>query len=50
MQAWQVAPLKPGDRVELIGFAGVVGRPRLMRVEYLIVDGQAYGLRSSPAR
>lgn len=50
MEAWQIAPLKAGDRVELIGYAGVPGRPRLMRVEYLIVDGRAYGLRSSPAR
>jgi hypothetical protein len=26
----------------------VPGKPKLMRVEYLIVNGQAYGLRSSP--
>ena len=50
MEAWQVAPLKAGDRIELIGYAGVPGKPRLMRVEYLFVNGQAYGLRSSPAR
>jgi hypothetical protein len=48
MEAWQVAPLKAGDRVELIGYTGVPGKPKLMRVEYLIVNGQAYGLRSSP--
>jgi hypothetical protein len=48
MEAWKVAPLKEGDRVELIGYAGVAGKPRLLRVEYLIVNGQAYGLRSSP--
>jgi len=50
MEAWQIAPLKAGDRVELIGYAGVPGRPRLMRAEYLIVDGRAYGLRSAPLR
>jgi hypothetical protein len=48
MQAWNVAPLKAGDRIELIGYAGVPGKPKLMRVEYLIVNGTAYGLRSSP--
>ncbi len=48
MQAWNVAPLKAGDRVELIGYTGVPGKPKLMRVEYLIVNGTAYGLRSSP--
>jgi hypothetical protein len=48
MEAWRVAPLKAGDRIELIGYTGVPGKPKLMRVEYLIVNGQAYGLRSSP--
>jgi hypothetical protein len=48
MQAWNVAPLKAGDRIELIGYAGVPGKPKLMRVEYLIVNGTAYGLRSNP--
>lgn len=50
MQAWGVAPLKPGDRIEVIGYTGVAGKPRLMRVEYLIVNGTAHGLRSSPVR
>jgi hypothetical protein len=50
MNAWGVAPLKAGDRIEVIGYSGVAGKPRLMRVEYLIVNGTAYGLRSSPAR
>jgi hypothetical protein len=50
MEAWGITPLRVGDRIELIGYAGVPGKPRLLRVEYLIVDGQAYGLRSSPAR
>lgn len=50
MEAWGVMPLKAGDRVELIGYAGVAGKPRLMRVEYLIVQGRAAGLRSAPQR
>lgn len=50
MNAWGVVPLKVGDRIEVIGYSGVAGKPRLMRVEYLIVNGTAYGLRSSPAR
>ena len=50
MEAWGITPLRVGDRIELIGYAGVPGKPKLLRVEYLIVDGQAYGLRSAPAR
>lgn len=45
-----MTPLKVGDRVELIGYTGVPGKPKLLRVEYLFVNGQAYGLRSSPVR
>ena len=50
MQAWNVAEIKPGAQVSLIGFtfAGEKGQP-VLRVEYLFVDGKAYGLRSSPA-
>jgi hypothetical protein len=50
LSAWGVAPLKVGDRIEVIGYSGVAGKPRLVRVEYLIVNGTAYGLRSSPVR
>lgn len=50
MEAWGVAPLKVGDRIEVIGYVGVPGKPRVMRVEYLIVNGTAYGMRSSPVR
>lgn len=50
MEAWGVPPLKAGDRIEVIGYTGVAGKPKLMRVEYLMVNGTAYGLRSSPAR
>ena len=49
MQAWNVAEIKLGAQVSLIGFtfAGEKGQP-VLRVEYLFVDGKAYGLRSSP--
>ena len=50
MEAWGVAPLKVGDRIEVIGYVGVPGKPKVMRVEYLIVNGTTYGLRSSPVR
>lgn len=50
MEAWKVAEIRNGDPVELLGFAapGEKGEP-VIRVEYLFVAGQAYGLRSSPA-
>jgi hypothetical protein len=50
MNAWQVAEIKPGDRVALLGFtfAGERGEP-ILRVEYLWAGGGVYGLRSSPA-
>lgn len=50
MNAWQVAELKDGDRVAMVGFtfAGEKGDP-VLRVEYLLVGAKTYGLRSSPA-
>lgn len=50
MQAWQVAEIKPGSQVSMVGFTftGEKGAA-VLRVEYLFVDGKAYGLRSSPA-
>jgi hypothetical protein len=50
MQAWQVAEIKPGASLALVGytFPGEKGEP-IVRVEYLFVDGKAYALRSSPA-
>ncbi len=50
MQAWQVAEIKPGQQLAVVGFtfAGEKG-DTVLRVEYLFVDGKAYGLRSSPA-
>lgn len=50
MQAWQVAEIKPGAQLSVVGytFSGEKGEA-VLRVEYLFVDGKAYGLRSSPA-
>jgi len=50
MQAWKVAEIKPGQSVAVVGytFANEQGGA-VLRVEYLFVDGKAYGLRSSPA-
>jgi hypothetical protein len=50
MEAWQVAEIKPGTDVSVLGFAfgDERGEP-VLRAEYLWVAGKAYALRSSPA-
>jgi hypothetical protein len=50
MGAWQVAEIKAGDALALLGFtfAGEKG-DAILRAEYLFVAGKTYGLRSSPA-
>ena len=50
LEAWKVAEIKNGDRVEVLGYTtvGEKGEP-VLRAEYLFVDGRAYGMRSSPA-
>lgn len=50
MEAWKVAEIQPGAMISLVGFTlkGEKG-DAVVRVEYLFVDGKAYGLRSSPA-
>ena len=50
LQAWQVAEIKPGTDVAVLGFTfnDEKGEP-VLRAEYLWVGGKAYGLRSSPA-
>lgn len=50
MEAWKVQEIKPGARISAVGFASKDEKGEaVMRVEYLFVDGKAYGLRSSPA-
>jgi hypothetical protein len=50
MEQWKIAPLKNGDAVAMVGFtfAGEKG-DAVLRVEYLLVGANTYGLRSSPA-
>lgn len=50
MEAWKVAEIKAGAMISLVGFTfkGEKG-DAIVRVEYLFVDGKAYGLRSAPA-
>ena len=50
MQAWNVAEIKPGQAVALVGYTLPTEKGEaVLRVEVLFVDGKAYGLRSSPA-
>ena len=50
MQQWGLSQApKVGDRIEVIGYALADSSKRVLRVEYLFIDGKAYGLRSSPA-
>jgi hypothetical protein len=50
MQQWGLSQApKVGDRIEVIGYTLTDGSKRLMRVEYLFINGKAHGLRSSPA-
>lgn len=49
MQAWQVAEIKPGTALSVLGFTLREEKgDAVLRVEYLFVDGKAYGLRSGP--
>lgn len=50
LQAWNLAEIKPGATVSIVGFTfnGEKGDP-ILRAEYLFIDGKAYGFRSSPA-
>lgn len=50
MQAWKVAPLQVGDEIAVLGFTFQDEKGEaILRVEYLFVGSQVYGLRSSPA-
>lgn len=50
MEQWKIEPIKDGQTVAMLGFtfAGEKG-DALLRVEYLFVGANTYGLRSSPA-
>ena len=50
MQAWGLSqPPKVGDRIEVIGY-GLAddNNKRLLRAEYLFINGKVYAFRSSP--
>ena len=50
MEAWKVAPVKPGATVGVLGFTFKEEKGEaILRAEYLFVGAQAYGLRSGPA-
>ena len=50
MQAWNVAEIKPGANVAVLGFTFIGEKGEaVLRVEYLFVGGNTYALRSSPA-
>lgn len=50
LQAWKVTPLKAADEIALLGFTFKDEQgPAILRVEYLLVGSQVFGLRSSPA-
>jgi hypothetical protein len=50
LEAWQMAEIKPGTDVSVLGFTfGEEKGEPVLRAEYLWVGGKAYGLRSSPA-
>jgi hypothetical protein len=50
MDSWRIQETKPGTLVSAIGYGTKEEKKEaVMRVEYLFVDGNAYGLRSSPA-
>jgi hypothetical protein len=52
MDAWGVARIAAGAQVELVGYTFPQGKSgeRVMRVEFLFIDGKAYSIRSMPKR
>lgn len=50
MQAWNVAEIKAGTSLAVLGFTLTAEKGEaVLRVEYLFVAGNTYALRSSPA-
>lgn len=50
LQAWNVAEIKPGTSIAVLGFTLTAEKGEaLLRAEYLFVAGNTYALRSSPA-
>ena len=50
MQAWNVAEIKPGTTIAVLGFTFTAEKGEaVLRAEYLFFGGNTYALRSSPA-
>ena len=50
VQSWNIAEIKPGDSVAVLGFTFTAEKgAATLRAEYLFVAGKTYGLRSNPA-
>ena len=50
LQAWNVAEIKPGTSIAVLGFTLIAEKGEaLLRAEYLFVADNTYALRSSPA-
>lgn len=50
LEAWRVAEVKQGTAIGVLGYTFKDEKGEaILRAEYLVVDGKAYGLRSSPA-
>lgn len=50
LEAWQVAEIKPGTNLSVLGFTFNDEKGEaVLRAEYVWVAGKAYGMRSSPA-
>ena len=50
LEAWQVAEIKPGTNLSVLGFTFNDEKgDAVLRAEYVWVAGKAYGMRSSPA-
>jgi hypothetical protein len=50
LNQWRVPEIRPGTELAVLGFTFVAERGEaLLRAEYLFLDGQIYGMRSSPA-
>lgn len=50
LQAWNVAEIKPGAFIAVLGFTLTAEKGgAILRAEYLFVAGNTYALRSSPA-
>jgi hypothetical protein len=50
INAWKVPQPKPGDMIEAVAYSFKDEKGEMFaRVEYLMIDGKLYGLRSNPA-